>query len=95
MDKNAAIIIIGLGLLGLFLFLRKSPAPIEGYQAIEQPIRLRPLGVSSCAPCEQTSMISARTPQKQYFNEETWDIDWTKDGLPKRVTIHRNARETG
>jgi hypothetical protein len=30
----------------------------------------------------------------QYTNEETWDIEWNPDGLPSRVTIHRNAHQT-
>lgn len=30
-----------------------------------------------------------------YKNAETWDIQWNKDGLPTRVTIHRDAVQGG
>ena len=26
-----------------------------------------------------------------YTNSEEWEIEWNKDGLPKKVTIHRLA----
>mgnify|MGYP001562562020 FL=1 len=26
-----------------------------------------------------------------YANSEEWEIEWNKDGLPKKVTIHRMA----
>lgn len=28
---------------------------------------------------------------KNYTNSEEWDIEWNKDGLPQKVTIHRRA----
>ena len=30
----------------------------------------------------------------QYKNTETWDIEWTEDGLPKKVIIHRDAEKS-
>ena len=29
-----------------------------------------------------------------YSNAETWDVVWNADGLPTKVTIHRDARTT-
>ncbi len=29
----------------------------------------------------------------QYSNAETWDVLWNEDGLPVKVTIHRDARQ--
>lgn len=31
------------------------------------------------------------TAMATYQNEETWDIQWSPDGLPMKVTIHRKA----
>jgi len=33
-------------------------------------------------------------PTRRYFNTETWDISWNEDGLPAKVTIHRDATQT-
>lgn len=30
-------------------------------------------------------------PAGVYSNEEKWDIEWNKDGLPISVTVHRQA----
>ena len=32
-------------------------------------------------------------PAQQYLNKEEWDIQWSPDGLPLKVTIHRDARQ--
>lgn len=29
-----------------------------------------------------------------YQNAETWEITWSPDGLPTKVTIHRDARRS-
>ena len=41
-------------------------------------------------------LLKARTKQSigSYQNTETWDLEWSKDGLPTKVTIHRDARTT-
>ena len=31
---------------------------------------------------------------RRYRNTETWDIKWNTDGLPEKVTIHRDARQS-
>lgn len=33
-------------------------------------------------------------PARRYQNSETWDITWNEDGLPSKVTIHRDAVQT-
>lgn len=30
----------------------------------------------------------------QYLNEESWDVAYNNDGLPTKITIHRNATRT-
>ncbi len=30
----------------------------------------------------------------QYKNEESWDISYSVDGLPTKIVIHRDARQT-
>ena len=31
------------------------------------------------------------SPVGQYLNEESWDVSYNEDGLPTKITIHRNA----
>lgn len=31
-------------------------------------------------------------PLASYSNEESWDIEWTDDGLPRKITVSRHAR---
>ena len=33
------------------------------------------------------------TPVAQYKNEESWDVQYNADGLPTKITIHRNATQ--
>ena len=33
-------------------------------------------------------------PATSYNNLETWEISWNADGLPERVEIHREAKQT-
>ena len=37
------------------------------------------------------SGAQAALPAGQYTNAEVWDIQWNRDGLPSKVTIHRDA----
>jgi len=73
-----AILIFGLLGLGLLFMLTRKPSGIASYP--EESVAL---------PFKPTNRVA-----RQYTNEETWDIDWSEDGLPKRVTIHRNAVQT-
>ena len=75
---NKAILIFGLLGLGLLFMLTQKPSGIVSYPA-----------EGSVALPFKPNAQSINT--QQYTNEETWDIDWSEDGLPKRVTIHRNA----
>jgi len=73
-------ILVGLGLLGLWFFMRKAgpllPSSVpSGNGYVGQPLRLMPAGSSA----------------KQYNNEERWEITYSPDGLPTQVVIHRNA----
>ena len=34
-----------------------------------------------------------QTPAAQYLNEESWDVAYNSDGLPTKITIHRNATQ--
>jgi len=33
-------------------------------------------------------------PASTYLNEETWEVEWSSEGLPTRITVHRNAQRT-
>lgn len=83
MGSEKAVIIFGLLGIGLlFLLTRSSSRYSEEADYLEEntatPLRLRP--------------ISKRA--HHYTNEETWDIEWSDDGLPTKVVIHRNAVQT-
>lgn len=32
-----------------------------------------------------------QAPLASYQNEESWEIDWSEDGLPTRIVVHREA----
>lgn len=36
--------------------------------------------------------IINQAPLSSYQNEESWDIEWSDEGLPVRIVVHRNAR---
>ncbi len=36
----------------------------------------------------------ALVPQASYTNEESWEIEWSDEGFPTKVTVHRNAKRT-
>lgn len=84
MDRTEGIIIFGLIGLGLLFVLSRSRgagySEDAGYAEESIPLRLTP--------------SSRATGVHQYTNKETWDIEWNEDGLPKRVTIHREAVQT-
>lgn len=29
-----------------------------------------------------------------YLNEESWNVEYNKDGMPTRITIHRDAKRS-
>ncbi|MBA7584010.1 hypothetical protein ES708_25962 [subsurface metagenome] len=33
----------------------------------------------------------ALVPSATYANEESWEIEWSPDGLPTKIEVHRNA----
>lgn len=82
MDNKGTILIFGLLGLGLLFMLTRSNnnrySAEAGYPEESVAIPLRPISKSA----------------HHYTNEETWDIEWSEDGLPKRVTIHRSAVQT-
>ena len=87
MDNKAALVIlgvVGLGLLFLLLRGKKETGYSQEYAGAEEVAPVTPL----------TFTPTSRKPAHHYKNEEVWDIDWNKDGLPKRVTIHRNAMQS-
>ena len=32
--------------------------------------------------------------EHEYHNEESWDVEYNADGMPTKITIHRNALST-
>jgi len=89
-NKWGILIIAGL-LLGLF-FLSKKSNPAQAYyeptwepQPLPpEPVKFRPIAAPPAAASEG----------HRYRNSETWDIEWNPDGLPSKVTIHRDAVQT-
>jgi hypothetical protein len=80
MGNGKAILIWGLLGLGLlFLLTRKSSGYAREYDDGIETIPFHPLPSAGA---------------HQYKNEETWNIEWNEDGLPSKVTIHRNALST-
>jgi hypothetical protein len=49
------------------------------------PTKRQPVDIEPAAPSQ---------PASTYTNEETWDIEWSRDGVPTRITVHRNAKRT-
>jgi len=97
---NNAIIIFGLIGLGLLLLFNKSKNNyLSDYseEAELLPIKLNS-GVRKAPHYtnESIALSGSKTPRNahHYTNEETWDIEWNEDGLPKKVTIHRDAVQT-
>jgi len=78
-------ILIGLGLLGLWFFTRKtgpllpSPAPNGGNGYVGQPLKLMPAGSSA----------NSTAGMLHYKNRETRDIVWNEDMIPTRIVIER------
>lgn len=90
-DKVVVGCLIGFGILGFLLLMSRSgPKPITEPYLV--PLRMRPHSVENTTTEPYPAPMKMRP--RSYVNEETWDIDWTEDGLPKRVTIHRNATES-
>jgi hypothetical protein len=93
MDKKWGFLVIAGALFGLFLLLRKPAigAPYADYGDYEP----------------DSGVIKLRTPRRQgenrredeaigkrYRNSETWNIQWSDDGMPIKVEIHRDAVQT-
>ena len=87
-DKQGLLLFI-LILVGLFWFLSRKQSGTTAYYdepySPPEPIRLRPV---------QPRSEEEQGGGKRYKNNETWEIEWTPDGLPGKVTIHRDARQT-
>ena len=48
-------------------------------------------GIDEGSTAPQTGMVPYQ-PLASYQNQEEWEIEWSEEGLPTRVTVHRNAR---
>jgi len=44
-------------------------------------------------PIQPTNVLAPRSPTSPtyYDNNEEWEIEWTPDGLPKRIVVSRHA----
>ena len=40
---------------------------------------------------EEEPSGKALAPSATYANEESWEIEWSPDGLPIKIEVHRNA----
>ena len=79
------LLIFGGIVLGLFLILRKS-SRTNNFRFISEP---SPIKFISGSESEKEQMMS--NGGKRYLNAETWDISWNDEGLPERITVHRDA----
>ena len=89
--NEGGILLLLLALLGIFFLLKKNNNPGGAMGDEYAPIQLRPLQPRAD---EEYKQIEEPGGGKRYHNNETWDIEWTPDGLPGKVTIHRDAVQT-
>lgn len=84
-------ILVGLGLLGLWFFMRKAgpllPSSVpSGNGYVGQPLRLMPAGSVA------DNQLAGRTV-KRYINDEHWHLELNEDGIPTDVHIKRDVTE--
>ena len=80
-NQNVGLIVLGgLCLLGFLFFTSRRGGTVSHSPAYisSQPLKLMPKG----------------SVQRQYTNKEIWNIEWTDDGLPAKITVERDARES-
>jgi len=88
-NKNIGGILLFAGLLlfGWYFLSKKTEPVVDTYLEEEPPtLRLQPR-IAIPQPAQETE-------GHRYRNNETWDIEWNPDGLPAKVTIHRDAVQT-
>ena len=97
MDSGNEKIIIGIFVIGVILAgilllpeptNRREVAPMYLNQGVRSKVKKSPMEDL------ETFVPKQSRGGKSYKNTETWDIEWNDDGLPKRVTIHRDAVQT-
>lgn len=54
-------------------------------------LRRRPSQVDAYAPQRSFNVVRADT--RLYTNKEVVEIEWNSDGLPTKITTHRDARQ--
>ena len=93
MKDNKGIILFALIVIGLLWYLStRKQTGASAYMELEpddSPIKLQP-NFRMVAPEREPEEDRGR----RYRNNETWEIEWTPDGLPGKVTIHRDATQT-
>ena len=62
---------------GLILLSRMPAAPVQSI-----PLYLKK---------RETESEAEISGGRRYRNTEVWDLEWNEDGLPKRITVHRDA----
>jgi len=43
----------------------------------------------------ERSMFQGSTSLATYHNEESWEIEWSSEGLPTKIVVHREAVKNG
>jgi len=43
----------------------------------------------------ETDIVQRQAPLATYQNEESWEIEWSSEGLPTKVVVHREAVKNG
>lgn len=44
---------------------------------------------------KETQIIPYEAPLASYQNEESWSIEWSPEGMPTKITVHRQAQRNG
>ncbi len=83
MNNWGIIAVIAFATIGaLWVRVLAQSGPLTG----SAPPRLNP------SPQLTPRVTAQPAPAKTYTNTETYDITWTKDGLPSKIVIHRDAK---
>jgi len=97
--KGLAVPVLLVGAIGLIVLLVRRrvqvfppPAQMPMYYGQADEMAIAPYAL--VAPPADVPAPRSAVPAGNYVNEESWDIEWNKDGLPSKVTIHRNATRT-
>ena len=87
-NSNNLLVILSLSaLVGLIVWLvskQRSQAQLPSQEVLYLP--------PSTVPSAQPSTALLPAAMTSYLNSEEWEIQYSEDGLPIKVVVHRNAQ---